>query len=256
MIMERNQEAYLLNNVVKKYTAYNSLQKGEISIFKKFKDKIKLGKVLDVGIGGGRTTFFLSQLAKEYFGIDFSQIFVDYCNEKYSNKDNVTIQYGDARNLETFKSADFDFIFFSFNGIDCVDFEGRKKILSEFERLLKSDGVLCFSFHNKNNLDKLYSFQFPRNPFKYIWEWKRMRLVTKLNGNKEKYRNMDWFILKDGADDFQVECVYIDALFQKKCLKELGFNTFYFYDSITGKEVSILDLNTCNSPWIYISAQR
>ncbi len=254
--MDNNQEAYTSTEIVEKYVKYDSLQKGEEKIFEKFRDKITSGKILDIGIGAGRTTAHLMSFSKEYVGVDFSQPFVDYCKTKYKNQSQVSIQFGDARKLDKLKDQDFDFILFSFNGIDYVDFEGRKKIMAEFSRLLNVGGVLSFSFHNKNNLDQLYSFQFPRNPFKYLKEWRRMNKVRTLNGNIENYKNKDWFIIKDGGDNFKVNTFYIDALFQQQCLQELGFKTFYFHDAVTGKKLSDFDLKISTTPWIYISTHK
>lgn len=254
--MDNNKQAYSSQNVVEKYSKYNSLQKGEIKVFEKFKNKIIHGKVLDIGIGAGRTTNHLLSIVKEYIGVDFSQPFVDYCKTKFKDHSNLTIQYGDARQLDALQDHDFDFILFSFNGIDYVDFEGRKKILNEFSRLLKTDGVLCFSFHNKNNLDQLYSFQFPRNPFKYFSEWTRMKKILKINGKKENYKNKDWFIFKDGGENFTISTFYIDAFFQRECLRDLGFTTFYFHDAISGKQLNESDLSGSTTPWLYISAHR
>jgi ubiquinone/menaquinone biosynthesis C-methylase UbiE len=254
--MDINQLAYSSKEVVSKYTTHEALQKGEVSIFEKFKVKIKNGRVLDIGIGGGRTTAHLIPMSKEYVGVDFSTPFVEHCQAKFASLPNVTIQYGDARHLDSFSDHDFDFILFSYNGIDCVDFEGRKKILSECSRLVKQDGVLSFSFHNKGNLDKLYSFQYPRNPFKYPWEWRRMNKVSEINGSKEKYRSMDWFIIKDGCEDFTTDILYIDPLYQRTCLELMGFKTFYFHDALTGRELTADETKKSETPWIYITALK
>lgn len=253
--MNKNQLAYSENTLLKKYSDSVKLQISEKVIFETYENKISTGNVLDIGIGAGRTTIHLSKIAKNYTGIDFSQLFVDYCKKLFAEKSNVNIEFGDARNLNSFTNQSFDFILFSFNGIDCVDFEGRAMILAEFKRLLKSDGILCFSFHNKYNIDKLYSFQTPKNPFKYWDEWKRKNRVALENGKKEQFITQDWFILKDGADNFKVDCLYIDALYQKKCLQNIGFNHFTFFDSISGKVLNECELQQTDTPWIYVCAQ-
>jgi SAM-dependent methyltransferase len=254
--MDINQQAYSSEKIVDKYAKHQYLQKGEVNIFDKFKEKIRNGKILDIGIGGGRTTSYLAPIAKEYVGVDFSQPFVDHCQAKYGHLPNVSIQYGDARDLHTLADSDFDFILFSFNGIDYVSFDDRTKILAEFSRLLKRDGALCFSFHNKGNLDMLYSFQFPRNPVKYLWEWRRMNKIKAVNGPRELYKSQEWFVIKDGGEDFTAETFYIDPLYQQKCLQKAGFNTFYLYDAVTGHELTQAEASNSETPWIYITALK
>ena len=254
--MDSNQQAYSAKDVVEKYAHSGELYKAEVRIFDKYKNKIGGGKVLDIGIGGGRTTSHLVPISKEYVGVDFSQPFVDHCKTKFAEQKNATIQYGDARGLKDLKNADFDFILFSFNGIDYVDMDGRKRILAEFARLLKPGGLLCFSFHNSRNIDKLYSFQLPRNPFKYLWEWQRTQKLKEINGDKETYRNKDWFIIKDGGEEFTADTFYIEPIYQQKCLEEIGFSSFEFYDAETGENLNGDTLTRSEAPWIYLTAVR
>lgn len=254
--MDINQQAYSAKDVVEKYAHSGELYKAEVRVFDNFKNELGVGKVLDIGIGGGRTTAHLAPISREYVGVDFSQPFVDHCKAKFASQKNVTIRYGDARDLKELNSGDFDFILFSFNGIDYVDMDGRKKILSEFARLLKAGGVLCFSFHNTRNIDKLYSFQWPRNPFKYLWEWRRTQKLKDINGDKETYRNKDWFVIKDGGEDFTADTFYIEPLYQQKCLEDIGFRSFEFYDAETGESLSGTSLTGSEAPWIYITALR
>jgi SAM-dependent methyltransferase len=256
MIMDATQKAYSSPKNIVRYTKYETLQKGELSILDKFKTKINNGKVLNIGIGGGRTTSHLVPMAKEYTGIDYSLPFIDHCQARFGNLPHVEIRYGDARDLNEFRDHDFDFIFFSFNGIDSVDFDEGKKILAELSRLLKPDGVLSFSFHNKGNLDQLYKFQLPRNPFKYFWEWQRWSKIRRFNGDKEQYRHLDWFIIKDGGEDFTADTLYIDPIFQLQCLKEVGFQTFYFHDAGTGELIDASNIQKSKTAWIYITALK
>jgi len=66
----------------------------------------------------------------------------------------------DARDLGMFKDNSFDFILFSFNGIDYVSHRDRKQIYKEVLRVTKSGGHFCFSSHNLNSFRKdTYKFK-------------------------------------------------------------------------------------------------
>ena len=103
--------------------------------------------ILDVGVGGGRTASFLRLLSDDYIGIDYTQAMVDSCNLRLPELD---IRLGDARDLSQFADGQFGLVVFSFNGIDSVDHDGRRKALSEFHRVLRADGLLLFSTLNKD----------------------------------------------------------------------------------------------------------
>ena len=74
-------------------------------------------KMLDIGVGGGRTTLHFAPLVKEYVGIDYSQNMIKACQERFAQ---VSFQTADARSMGIFKDSTFDFILFSYNGIDYI----------------------------------------------------------------------------------------------------------------------------------------
>ena len=108
-------------------------------------------------MGAGRTTKFLMDLADEYVGIDYSQGMINACKKRYDNYPKLKFFVADAQNLNFLDSNYFDFILFSYNGIDYVDHSSRTKIFKEIYRLSKDDGIFCFSTHNINYLEN-YSF--------------------------------------------------------------------------------------------------
>src|SRR5678815_4232288 len=44
-------------------------------------------KILDVGVGGGRTTRYLAALASHYVGIDYAPAMISACREKFPDLD-------------------------------------------------------------------------------------------------------------------------------------------------------------------------
>jgi len=103
--------------------------------------------VLDLGVGGGRTTALLRLVSSEYVGIDYTPELVDLCRRRHPGAD---IRLGDARDLSDIPDGSQGLVFFSNNGIDAVDHDGRGRILSEAHRVLGGDGVLCYSTLNKD----------------------------------------------------------------------------------------------------------
>lgn len=102
--------------------------------------------VLDLGVGGGRTTPYLSKQACRYVGVDYAPAMVKACQEKFPSLEFVV---ADATDLSAFSEESFDAVVFSFNGIDYVFPEAsRRKSFEHIHRILKPGAVVILSSHN------------------------------------------------------------------------------------------------------------
>ncbi len=143
-----NLGTYLVPEVASHYATLNYLTPCEQLLFRTY---IKPGMaVLDLGVGGGRTTSYLSRVASQYVGVDYSEAMIRACKTKFPN---LSFVLADAADLSAFEDASFDAIVFSFNGLDCV-VPDRKRLrcLSECWRVLRPAGVLVFSSHNPRSI--------------------------------------------------------------------------------------------------------
>jgi SAM-dependent methyltransferase len=143
-----NLQTYRIPEVASYYAALNYLTPCERLLFQSY---LKPGmSVLDLGVGGGRTTSYLSKVASRYVGVDYSEAMVHACRKKFPDRD---FQLADASNLSAFKDASFDAIVFSFNGLDSVvPHEKRSRCLHECRRVLRLGGVFVFSCHNPRSV--------------------------------------------------------------------------------------------------------
>ena len=106
--------------------------------------------ILDLGVGGGRTVSYLSQIASHYVGIDYSQEMIRVCRRRFPH---LQFEVTDAADLSRFADASFDSVVFSFNGLDnLAPDEERKRCLQECYRVLRTGGVFIFSSHNPRSL--------------------------------------------------------------------------------------------------------
>ena len=101
--------------------------------------------MLDLGVGAGRTSYTFAALVRTYIGIDYAPAMIEICRSRFGESGRQKFICLDAADLSKFGDSRFDLVLFSFNGIDCVELEKRRKILREVRRLLKPDGVFFFS---------------------------------------------------------------------------------------------------------------
>jgi SAM-dependent methyltransferase len=116
-----------------------------------FDEHLKPGMaILDLGVGGGRTTAYLSSIAARYVGVDYASEMIAACRKKFPH---LEFEVGDAADLTRFSSSSFDAVVMAFNGMDYViPDEMRFRALREIRRLLKPEGILIFSSHNPRSI--------------------------------------------------------------------------------------------------------
>ncbi len=119
---------------------------GERAAFMFVADTVRSVPVLDIGVGGGRTTTILRLLSSDYLGIDYLPEMVTASHRNHPDSD---IRLGDVRTLSMTGGNRFGFVVFSNNGLDAMDHGDRQVALNEISRVTRAGGMFLFSTHNK-----------------------------------------------------------------------------------------------------------
>lgn len=250
--MTDNLNTYNSSSVINWYAALKDMTPVELSIFETHRDFLKQAAVLDIGIGGGRTTRYLKDKCKAYTGIDYSKGFVTQIKKEFPEVSSLVM---DARDLSTFGDQSFDFVNFSFNGIDYVNLKDRTKIFSEIERVLKPNGLFFFSTHNKDHKSfHLDPWRSEHNSFfTNIKTFIKLSpfLLRKLKNKKHEEILSDYAIINDSAHNYSLFTFYTSVSFLKKQLSESKFDTSRLY-SKTGKEATDAELDD----WIFVLTRK
>ena len=206
--------------VVRGYGAMNELLPPEEKLFEIYHDKIRDHRVLDLGCGGGRTTARLHALAKDYVGLDYSSGMVERCRRRYPN---VNFVHGDATNLTMFGAASFDFVLFSYNGIDTMSHANRLRVLQEVYQVLVPGGLFAFSSHNIERRSIVVAFDRSAPLRLHALVGNAKHVVSYLKVRHMQLKTDTYSILSDPLLGFKQLTYYINITNQKAQLKESRF---------------------------------
>jgi SAM-dependent methyltransferase len=208
-------------------------------------DRLSGFRMLDIGVGAGRTGYTFAPLVDRYVGLDYSPRMLERARQLLGDEEGVELVLGDARDLSAVDEG-FDFVLFSFNGIDAVGHDDRLKVLSEVRRVLRPDGYFLFSSHSTGALpldtkpersprlqgSRLYGLYARATAIRFG------RRIRKINRNLDLQLASErgWIIVPGRGHDFQVDDYYIDPEHQVEQLREAGFAVDAIFD-VAGRDV-------------------
>lgn len=247
-----NRSTYRRDDVVTFYKDVNALLPAERVILDELANEFAGKKILDIGVGGGRTTPFLLDISEDYTAIDYAEEMAKGTAAKYPN---AKVLQMDATNMSEFEDSSFDFVTFTYNGLDSVSHESRIKIISEVNRVLKPGGRFMFSSHNRDYVN------FNKLPWRWNvkWDLKFAIFVLHCLYHLPKHYKMkkhevfaeDYAIVNDGDHRFSLMLYYIGQAKQVKQLRDAGFSITTVYD-IEGRQTD----NDSVSHWLHYVAQK
>jgi ubiquinone/menaquinone biosynthesis C-methylase UbiE len=204
-------------------------------------------EMLDLGVGAGRTGYTFAPLTRRYVGLDYSPKMLERARRLLDHETAVELVHGQAQDLSAVEGP-FDFVLFSFNGIDASSHEDRARILAEVRRVLRPDGYFLFSSHSLWALP----LDSERAPSARLQHSRLYRLYAKAAGVRyaRRIRNINrkldletarargWTIVPGRGHDFRIDDHYVDPEYQVEQLAQAGFTVEAIFDP-DGVEVTL-----------------
>ena len=257
---DENRRVYERRAVGARYAGRSQLQPVEAEIFRRYRTEVAGARTLDLGVGAGRTTPFLFEMSSKYVGLDYSAEMVARCRERFPS---VDFDVADARDLSRFEDASFDFVLFSYNGLDEMGHADRLKVLKEIYRLLSPGGLFVFSSHNRD-------FPIPKpwdlhhlavNPLSDPLGFSK-RLVSypvgMVNFLRRYYRveeQDEYSVLVDVPYMYSLVHYHIRADAQARQLQRAGFTDVEAFGA-DGRLIAVSNSNGVGDPWIHYACRR
>jgi ubiquinone/menaquinone biosynthesis C-methylase UbiE len=249
-------EVWSRPRVVDDYARESHLQPPEEAILGALIRDLHSMAMLDIGVGGGRTTVHFAKLCRRYVGTDISEGMVAACRARFANwPESVTFQLSDATSMPQFRDGEFDFVMFSFNGIDCIDPEGRLAALKEIARVLKPGGVFVFSTHNTRALPKRLSLKthvtlHPMGLLRALRFWVQLNYTRNSPAKIKRALAAPFCMVHDGVYAFAYETYYIKPEAQLAQLRPY-FQVERVLELSKGLPLDEKALATTDSKWLY-----
>ena len=185
-MLKHNHRRYESPYVVELFRRYNQtgLQEAEQLVLSELATKLPSMNMLDIGIGAGRTTHHFGHLTRCYVGTDYSRRMLHMAKDSSQRSIQNSFVVCDARALP-FREAFFDFMLFSYNGIDYMAHEDRLKALTDITRVGRPGCIFFFSAHNLYSIDSLFTVKPTVDPLKLLNQIRRTIILRILYDLRE-----------------------------------------------------------------------
>ena len=256
MIDDENKTTYSTSGVVRHYAQLRRLQPAEQTILSLLKHSLSQMKMLDIGVGGGRTTQHFHPLVSDYIGIDYSSDMILACQKRFAQASPpIAFDVCDARDMSRFEDHSFDFILFSFSGIDSLSHADRLQVLTEIHRIGRPGGFFCFSSHNLQGIERAFNWrsQLSLNPLKTYVDLVMMVILRCFNRaiTPAQLKDSAYAIIQDESHNFRLQTYYIRPQNQMEQL-EGNFDDIKIYSWKSGLEITrACDLKANTDLWLY-----
>lgn len=166
------------------------------SIFPRINAHLPTNTILEIACGYGRWTEYLKDLCNHLKVVDLSEECIIACKQRFSTFSHIEYHLNDGKSLQMIPDGSVDFIF-SFDSLVHADISVIEAYLSQFPRILSSNGV-CFIHHS--NLGAYYA------QYSIISKIPKLEALLKKIGVLDK--NLHW-------RDFSVDAQKLEAIAQR-----------------------------------------
>jgi SAM-dependent methyltransferase len=236
-----NERTWNAPAVVTALARRSALQPAEAVILALLDRELPQASVLDIGVGGGRTSVYLLPRAREYRAIDNAPAMIAACRERFPEQRHL-FRVGDARHLTEHHDGAYDLVLFSFNGIDYVSHGDRLLALAEIRRVTRPGGWFCMSSHNLGTVD----VRLPPRPFTFA-ALKRAFTLRLLNPRQDWSRRARFVVVRDRL---RTLTYHVSPSEQVRQLAGAGFDACEIVDGGGGR-IGLRAAERSQDPWLY-----
>jgi SAM-dependent methyltransferase len=219
--------------------------------------------LLEIGVGAGLTIPLMTQISCDYTGIEYSPRLLERVRLRFPDLD---LRLMDARDMVGLESDYYALAAFCWNGIDCVDYQDRQRVLEEMYRVTRPGGLVLFSSHNRDGpgfRESIWKLRprLSRNPLRFGWGVVRtLRLFPiatyhYLRHMRCRRDHTGYSIKAAAAHFFRIMIVYVTLPEQRRQLASFGFQIDAVFGSGDGKRI-YAETQTSDAWWFHFIARK
>ncbi len=252
-----NLQTYQDEDIVAYYAKRDDLYKPELALLDRLGKRLADMNMLDLGVGGGRTTHHFAARAKNYIGVDYAANMVRACGERFADRpDSVRFLHGDVTELHAVTDGWADLVLFSFNGLDYMDHEKRLTALGQIHRTLTPGGIFCFSSHNLQGIERIFRLRWCFSPGKLFRRIRKFWRLKRINQPLAELNAAAHAMINDGTYHFGLSTYHIRPEEQIKQLQEAGFESAEVSSVAEGRVYNSGELPEVIEAWVYYYCRR
>lgn len=224
-IWRSNQQAFSKASAAEWY-AVQKLWPAEAIVLLKYRDAFFGRRVLDLGVGSGRTTRYFLPFAERYCAIDPSAVMLERLHSDFPDAD---AQDGDARTIVNFPGESFDFVFASCTLLDAFTHEDRIRTLAAIRARMAPGALFYFSGHNRDGAKVGKGPELPqlnwRNPAAALQDLAH-HVVSLRNFRRLRHMRVDtreYGMLNDMGHNWSLVLYHMSAPAQLRQITAAGF---------------------------------
>jgi SAM-dependent methyltransferase len=211
----------------------------EAAYLDKYGATIRGRKILDLGVGSGRTTRQLLPLSDDYIGIDLAPAMIETARRDFPQ---ASFRRMDVRDIGKLEHGRFGFVNGALAIMSAFNHAERLTILAAVHDLLTDDGLFIFSAHNRD-------WRLAGGMPLHGRSWRPSQIVNSLHPvswyNYLRLRHLrretaDYAILNDSAHRWTCVFYFIDATTQARQLADAGFDLIEIFGE-DGRPVALGD---------------
>ena len=212
----------------------SQITRPEIDLLRRLRPELKETRMLDMGVGTGRTGIYFASAVRSYHGFDHAPEMVGLAREYL--KDQVSpenIFLADGANISFAQDGSYDLVCFSGEGIDEVSPQDRIKVLKEVHRVGREGAWFCFSSRNLQSLRPWAG----SGVVDFLRRLRRRLLISVMNPGLSRFQHQASAMIMDETGGYRLAAYYGTPKEQVRVLKELGFHDLRVLSTRTGLEV-------------------
>lgn len=247
-----NRKVYESEAVAGMYATLGDLFPAERILLERLGSRLAQSRMLDVGVGGGRTAVHFAPRVREYLGVDYSSAMIAGCRRRFPDPPpGMRFAVADARGLSLCADGGFDVILFSYNGLDYIGAEDRERALRELRRVAAPGAWIAFSSHNLMSLGTPRPAPAGAGRLRAILRGWALRW---LNGDLRSLRRGDHAIVHDDGCRFRLRTFYVRPSHQAAALAASGLVDVEVF-GMDGRGLPPAALDACADEWLYYLAR-